>query len=85
MASPYEHVIFTDVDGAEGVLVDLHSKQYYRLNETASLVWRALAKGTPVDAIAMEITQVYDVTLEHARSSVDAIIGNFIAYRVLKP
>jgi Coenzyme PQQ synthesis protein D (PqqD) len=83
--STHDHVIFTDVDGAEGVLVDLNSKQYYQLNETASLVWRGLANGTPVDGIARELTEVYDVTLEHAQSSVDAIIRNFIVYRLLKP
>jgi len=26
---PYKHVIFTDLDGLEGVLVDLNSKKYY--------------------------------------------------------
>ena len=83
--SPHEHVIFTDVDGASGVLVDLNSKQYYQLNETASVVWRGLASGMPVDDIAKGITEVYDVTLEHAQASVGAIIRSFIAYRLLKP
>jgi hypothetical protein len=39
---PYEHVIFTDLDGLEGVLVDLNTKKYYHLNESASLIWRGL-------------------------------------------
>ena len=26
---PYDHVIFTDLDGVEGVLVDLNTKQYF--------------------------------------------------------
>ena len=85
MVSPFDHVIFTDVDGVEGVLVDLNSKQYYQLNETASLVWRGLAKGTPADEIAKAMTEAYDVTLEHAQTSVDTIIRNFIAYRLVKP
>jgi Coenzyme PQQ synthesis protein D (PqqD) len=83
--SPHDHVIFTDVDGVEGVLVDLNTKQYYRLNETASMVWRGLAGGTSLDGIVKEITDAYDVTPEHAQSSVDAIIRSFIAYRLLKP
>lgn len=85
MFSPHDHVIFTDVDGAEGVLVDLNSKQYYQLNETASLVWRGLAQGLPADAIARQMAQAYDVTLEHAQSSVDAVIRDFVAQRLLKP
>lgn len=81
---PHDHVIFTDLDGVEGVLVDLNSKQYYRLNETASLIWRGLANGTPVAEIARETTERYDVTLEHAQSSVEAAIRDFIAHHLLK-
>ena len=39
-AVPQDHVIFTDLDGLEGVLVDLNTRKYYQLNETAALVWR---------------------------------------------
>lgn len=83
MLRPSEHVIFTDLDGAEGVLVDLNTRRYYQLNETASLIWRHLATGTPVEEIAAEMTRVYDVTLEHARASVDAAVARFSAYQLL--
>ena len=85
MPAPHDDVLFTEVDGVETVLVDLNSKQYFQLNETATVVWRALQKGTPVDEIAVEMTKIYDVTLEHARSSVDAVIREFGSYRLLKP
>jgi len=49
----------TDLDGVEGVLVDLNTKEHYQLNETASLIWRGLAKGTPVVHIAGEMTELY--------------------------
>ena len=82
--SPHDHVIFTDLDGVEGVLVDLNTKQYYQLNETASLIWRGLAKGTPVAGIANEMAELYDVTLEHAQSSVESAIQHFMAHHLLK-
>ena len=85
MPVPYDHVIFTDLDGVEGVLVDLNTKQYFQLNETASLIWRGLAKGTPVDDIAREMTELYDVTLEHAQSSVEAAVARFTAHHLLNP
>jgi Coenzyme PQQ synthesis protein D (PqqD) len=81
--SPPDHVIFTDLDGIEGVLVDLHAKQYYLLNETASLIWRSLAKGMPVVSIAKEMAELYDVTMEHAQASVETAVGNFMAHRLL--
>jgi hypothetical protein len=80
---PYDHVIFTDLDGVEGVLVDLNTKQYFQLNETASLIWRGLARGSAVDDIARELTEVYDVTLEHAQSSVEAVVARFRAHHLL--
>ena len=82
--APQDHVVFTDLDAAEGVLVDLHTKQYYQLNATACVVWKGLARGTPIAEIARELTIGYDVTLEHARSSVERTIADFSKLRLLK-
>ena len=60
------------------------SNSIYQLNETASLIWRGLARGQPIDNIAREMTEVYDVTMERARSSVETAVGQFIAHRLLK-
>jgi Coenzyme PQQ synthesis protein D (PqqD) len=81
---PHEHVIFTDLDGFEGVLVDLNTKKYYQLNETASLVWRGLEKGTPVIKIAREMTELYDVTMNQAMTSVDRALRDFDAQKLLR-
>jgi len=83
MPRPYDHVIFTDLDGVEGVLVDLNTRQYFQLNETASLIWRGLAKGTPLADIAREMTEMYDVTLDHALSSVEAAVARFRAHHLV--
>jgi hypothetical protein len=83
MPRPYDHVIFTDLNGVEGVLVDLNTRQYFQINESACLIWRGLAKGTPVADIARELTELYDVTLDHAQSSVEAAVARFSAHRLL--
>jgi len=85
MPRPSDHVIFTDLDGKEGVLVDLDTRQYFQLNETASLIWRGLAKGTPIGEIAREMTEIYEVTLEHAQASVEAAVARFSAHKLLDP
>ena|ERR1700730_12521388 len=82
---PHEHVLFTDLDGLEGVLVDLNSKKYYQLNETASLVWRGLEKRMPVTSIAREMTELYDVTLDQAMCSVETVLRSFDAQKLLRP
>ena len=82
-AVPHDHVVFTDLDGSEGVLVDLNTKQYFQLNATASLIWRGLARGASADTIAQEMAAEYDVTIDHARRSVDAAIREFVTRRLV--
>ena len=80
---PHDHVVFTDLDGTEGVLVDLNTKQYFQLNATASLIWRGLARDATADAIAQEMAAEYDVTIDHARRSVEAALGTLRAHGLL--
>jgi hypothetical protein len=80
---PHDHVVFTDLDGTEGVLVDLNTKQYFQLNATASLIWRGLARDATADAIAHEMAAEYDVTIDHARRSVEAALGTLVAHGLL--
>jgi Coenzyme PQQ synthesis protein D (PqqD). len=80
---PHKHVIFTDLDGLEGVLVDLNTKKYYQLNETASLIWRGLEKRLPINQIAKELAERYDVTLGQATSSVETALRHFHAQKLL--
>ena len=82
-ASPCDHVIFTDLDGREGVLVDLNTKKYYQLNETATLIWQGLEKRSPLTQIASEMTERYDVTLERAASSIEKALRHFAAQKLL--
>ena len=65
------------------MLVDLNTKQYFQLNATASLIWRGVARGATADAIAQEMAAEYDVTIDHARRSVEATIREFVARRLV--
>ena len=74
---PLEHVVATQLDDGEGVLVDLNTKQYYQLNETAMLIWRALESGHPLDQIVAEIMTVFRVDNEHAAASAERLLNQF--------
>ena len=71
---PHDHIVSTELDGGEGVLVDLNSKRYYQLNETAMLVWKCLEKRQTPQQIVEELTSVYDVTAEHAARSIENLL-----------
>jgi hypothetical protein len=77
-------VVFTDFDGVEGILVDLNTKKYYQLNETAMLIWKGLERGLAPKQIAEEIVAGYEVTDEDAVRNVDEIVGKFQMYSLVR-
>ena len=81
---PQEHVVSTEFEGGEGVLVDLNSKRYYQLNETAMLVWRCLERGLSADEIVSEMTRAYDVTPDHASGSLARLLQNLRAHKLVR-
>jgi hypothetical protein len=81
--TPYDHIVFTDFDGAEGILVDLNTKKYYQLNETAMLIWKSLEQGLTAEAIAAELTANYEISPEDARQNVANIVREFESYKLV--
>lgn len=75
--APQEHVVFTEFDAGEGVLVDLNTKKYFQLNETAAVVWRGLEDGLTFEDIVGRITSAYEVEDAHAAESVRRTLDNF--------
>jgi hypothetical protein len=80
---PGNHVVVTDFDGGEGILVDLNTKKYYQLNETAMVVWKGLEKGKSMNEIIADITATYEVTPDRAAASVQRIVDNFQSYKLV--
>jgi Coenzyme PQQ synthesis protein D (PqqD) len=81
--TPGKHVVVTDFDRGEGILVDLNTKKYYQLNETAMVVWKGLEQGKTTGEIAVDITSSYEVALDQATLSVQRIIDNFQTYKLV--
>jgi hypothetical protein len=80
---PGKHVVVTDFDGGEGILVDLNTKRYYQLNETAMVVWKGLEKGKTMPEIVADITSSYEVAPDQATVSVQRIVDNFQSYKLV--
>ena len=74
---PQEHVVFTEFDAGEGVLVDLNTKKYFQLNETAVVVWRGLEDGLAFEEIVARVTSAYEVEDARAEASVRRALENF--------
>jgi len=81
---PHEHVVFTEFDGGEGVLVDLDTKKYFQLNPTATVVWRGLEGGKTLDEIVRDMTAEFDVSPEHAARSVQRLLSNLQEFKLVR-
>lgn len=82
--TPQEHVVFTDFDGLEGILVDLNTKKYYQLNETAMLIWKALEEGLAMEEIAERLASEYEVTPMAARENVEHLLSELSNYKLIQ-
>jgi hypothetical protein len=78
-----KHVIVTDFDGGEGILVDLNTKRYYQLNETAMMVWKGLEQGKTLNEIVADVTAGYEVEPDRATISVQRLLDSFQTYKLV--
>jgi hypothetical protein len=78
-----KHVVVTDFDAGEGILVDLNTKRYFQLNETAMLVWRGLEQGKSINEIVNDVTSSYEVDSDHATTSVQRLLDTFQTYKLV--
>jgi len=60
--------------GDESVLLDLDTKHYFRLNETAAVIWRALERSPHADAIVRRLVEEFDVTEAEARRALEQLL-----------
>lgn len=81
--TPGKHVVVTDFDGGEGILVDLDTKKYFQLNETAMLVWKGLEQGKTINEIISDVTSNYEVSPEKAALSVRRAVDSFQNYKLV--
>jgi coenzyme PQQ synthesis protein D (PqqD) len=81
---PRKHIVSTLFEDGDGVLVDLNTKRYYQLNESAMMVWTGLEKGHAIPEIVSEITSTFQVSPEHAVKSVERILQDFQANDLLR-
>ena len=58
------------------MLLNLHDKSYYRLNETAAAVWAGFEKGESRDEIVSSMLKEFAVDPETAAREIDQTIDD---------
>jgi hypothetical protein len=78
-----KHVVVTDFDGGEGILVDLNTKRYFQLNETAMIVWKGIEQGKSISEIVADFMASYEVEPDRATLSVQRLLDSFQTYKLV--
>jgi hypothetical protein len=78
-----KHVVVTDFDRCEGILVDLNTRRYYQLNESAMIVWKGLEQGKTVSQIVDDFTSTYEIEPDRAAVSVERLVNSLQTYKLV--
>ena len=73
-----DHVLAAHLQG-EAVLLDLETKRYYRLNETAARIWKGLEQSLAPDQITDILVAEFDVDPVTARAELDRALEDLRA------
>ena len=82
-ATPDPDVLFTKLSDGEAVLLHLGVRSYFSLNESAAHIWDLMSAGLSVGDISERLEAKFDVSLEHARTSVQSLIDELAGQKLV--
>lgn len=69
-------------DGA--VLLHLHSKRYFSLNDSGTRIWELLRREAGVEEIVATLVDEFEVDAGEARAAVQALIAELLDERLIE-
>lgn len=87
MSEARQYTVPADVLAAhlegEAVLLNMDTKDYFRLNATAACVWKGLERGMDHGALVNELTSHFDVGPDEARDELDKLLAELEQRRLI--
>ncbi len=80
--TPSSDVLAAHLAG-EAVLLNLSDKSYYRLNETAALVWSSIETGESRDSILAALLKSYNAPETTIGKQLDDILAEFFERKLI--
>jgi hypothetical protein len=69
----------------EAVLLHLGTKRYYRLNETAAVIWQGLERGLDLPGIIEGLVRDFAIDAPAAQAEVERVLGDLRDRGLLAP
>jgi hypothetical protein len=81
-----ERALLTELGDGTGVLLDMDSKFYFTLNETAIFVWKQLAQPEAPSRkqLAERLCRDFEVDAAQATADLDAVLTLLVRERLIK-
>ena len=78
--------VFTSLADATGVLLNLETLVYYRLNATACALWQQIDSGlaSTLDDLVFRTCEMYEVDLERADASLREFVTRLAEYKMIR-
>ncbi len=87
MSEPTQYTVPADVLAAhlegEAVLLNMDTKDYFRLNATAACVWKGLERGMDRQALLDELCASFEVEPADAAAELDRLLGELEQRRLI--
>ncbi len=81
---PSPDVLSAHLEG-EAVLLDMETKRYFRLNDTASAIWRGLEQGLDRTRLRASLKEQYEVDEAELDAALDRAIASFAERGLIRP
>jgi hypothetical protein len=74
--------VFAPLEGGT-VLLNLHTKRYYSLNETGAVIWAMLERQLTREEMVNRLTREYEIESAAAASAIDDLLRELMAERLI--
>lgn len=80
---PNPHVVFTEMENNESVLLHLGTNEYFSLNETGTLIWKGISDDRNLGEIGQELERTFHVSIEQVTESVIQLVDELISQKLV--
>jgi hypothetical protein len=81
---PYPEVVDTELEGEGAVLLHLESQIYFSLNETGTMIWKAMKQGLTLQEICHRLQKEFQVGEDQAEQSVLALTRELAQHKLVQ-
>jgi len=81
---PHLEVVDTEMEGEGVVLLHLESQIYFSLNETGTLIWKAMKQGLTLQEICHRLQEEFQVEEDQAEQSVLALMHDLAQQKLVQ-